>query len=611
VTAPERAILPPTFKTIPELLLHRIESTPEKEAFLSPEGTSWTRVNWKQLGERVRAIACGLRALGLQPEERCTLLSSTRLEWILADFGTLCAGGATTTVYPASTADDCAFIVHDSGSTFVFVENDEQLRKLTARRSGLPNVKKVIVFDGSPSPDGWVLTLAELMRRGEERHAREPFEYEGIARNVAGDALATLVYTSGTTGRPKGVELTHDCWVYEAEAIDALGILHPEDIQYLWLPLAHVFGKVLEVAQLRIGFSTAIDGRVDRLVENLAVIRPTFVGAVPRIFEKVYNRVVSGAKEGGALKYTIFKWAFDVGTQVSRMRQVGRSPGPLLAMQNAIATKLVFSKLQSRFGGRLRFFVSGSAPLSRALAEFFHAADILIIEGYGLTESSAGSCVNVPRQFRFGTVGPPLPGTELKIAADGEVLIRCRGVMRRYHGLPEATREALDPEGWLHTGDVGLLEDGFLRITDRKKDLFKTSSGKYIAPSALEGKLKLASPLISQVLVHGNNRNFVSALIALDPEALKPWAEANGLAGRGYRELVTSPEVFAQVERDVSELNRQLASYEAIKRFAILPEDLTVESGDLTPSLKVKRQVVEHKYRHLLDSIYKEAVAEL
>jgi long-chain acyl-CoA synthetase len=472
-------------------------------------------------------------------------------------------------------------------------------------------VRNVIVFDGAPSSDGWVITLEQLIEKGRANDARDPRAFEATARAVHSEHLATLIYTSGTTGRPKGVELTHDVWVYEAEAIDALGILTAGDLQYLWLPLAHIFGKVLEVTQLRIGFPTAIDGRVDRLVDNLPRVRPTFIAAVPRIFEKIYNRVIETAKEKGGVTYAIFRWAFGVGMEVSRLRQARQEPQGLLAMKHAIATKLVFSKLQARFGGRLRFFVSGSAPLSLTVAQFFHAAGILILEGYGLTESAAASCVNLPDHYRLGTVGPPLPGTELKIAEDGEILVRGRGIMRGYHGLPELTRETLDAEGWLHTGDFGHIEDGFLIVTGRKKDLLKTSTGKYIVPTALELKLKVACPHVSQVLVHGNNRHFVSALISIDPEAIRAWARAHGFGEKSYEDLVRSPDVKAMVQESVTAVNTKLASFETIKRFIILPQDLTVESGDLTPSLKLKRQAVERKYRTLLDDLYKDAVAQL
>ncbi len=597
--------------TIPELLLERVAATPTARAFLYPQGDSWSTLSWAELGERVRAVACGLRALGLRMEERCALLSGTRLDWIVADLATLCAGGATTTIYPSNTADDCVYIINNSEAVFLFAENEEQVQKLSPRRSELKTVKKVIVFDGASSADGWVMSLQQLIDLGRASDAREPASFEAIARAVRPGDLATLIYTSGTTGRPKGVELTHDAWISQAEAIDALEILSVDDLQYLWLPLAHIFGKVLEVAQLRIGFPTAIEGRVDRLVDNLPKIRPTFIAAVPRIFEKIYNRVIGTGRDAGGVTYAIFKWAFGVGAEVSRLRQAGQAPRGLLAAKHAVASRLVFSKLQARFGGRLRFFVSGSAPLSRTVAEFFHAADILILEGYGLTESSAANCVNLPTRYRFGTVGPPLPGTELKIGEDGEILIRGRGVMRGYHRLPEATAEALDPDGWLHSGDLGQIDDGFLVVTGRKKDLLKTSNGKYIAPAELELKLRIACPHASQVLVHGNNRHFVSALISLDPEALRAWAGAHGHEQKSYEELVRLPEVFSLVEQCVTALNGQLASFETIKKFIILPQDLTVETGELTPSLKLKRQMVERKYQALLDELYKDAVAQL
>ena len=598
-------------RTIPELLLARVAATPAATAFLEPHGEDWKPVTWQELGDRVRAASAGLRSLGLRPGDRCALLSGTRLDWIVADLATLCAGGATTTIYPASTPEDCAFIINDSAAVVVFAENEEQARKVVGRRGELDTVRAVVLFDGASAGDGSVITFAQLMESGRREDARDPGVYERTARAVRPADLATLIYTSGTTGRAKGVELVHDGWIYEAQAIDELGLLTPEDVQYLWLPLAHIFGKVLEVAQLRIGFVTAIDGRVDRLVDNLPRVQPTFIAAVPRIFEKIYNRVIGAAKDAGGATYAVFRWAMGVGTEVSRLTQAGRKPGPLLAAKHAIASRLVFSRLQARFGGRLRFFVSGSAPLSRTIAEFFHAAGVLILEGYGLTESSAATCVNRPDRYRLGTVGPPFPGTELKIADDGEVLIRGRGVMRGYHGLPEMTADALDREGWLHTGDLGKIEDGFLSITGRKKDLLKTSQGKYVVPSELELKLKVACPNVSQVLVVGNNRHFVSALVSIDPEAIQAWATTRGMGERTYDELVRMPEVHSLVQECVTTLNGQLASYESIKRFVVVPQDMTVESGDLTPSLKLKRQVVERKYQALIDELYKDALAQL
>jgi long-chain acyl-CoA synthetase len=556
----------------------------------------------------VRAVAGGLRALGLRPEQRCAILSGTRLEWIVVDLGVLCAGGATTTIYPSSTEEECAYIVKDSASAFVFAENDEQVAKLARRRGELAGVRKVIVIDGGGGHDGWAIPLAELMARGREEDSRDPGAFARIAGEVGPDDLATLIYTSGTTGLPKGVELTHGNWVYEGEAIESLGLLRTEDVQYLWLPLSHSFGKVLEVAQLRIGFPTAVDGRVDKMVDNLAVIRPTFVAAVPRVFEKVHSKVVAGANES-PLRRRIFDWALEVGGRISALRQQGKEPSPFLALRSWLATRLVFSKLQRRFGGRLRFFISGSAPLDRSLTEFFHAAGVLVLEGYGLTETSAATVVNRPDRYRLGTVGLPLEGTQIDIAhEDGEVLVRGRGVMRGYHNLPDATREALRSDGWLHTGDLGeLLPGGFLRITGRKKDLIKTSGGKYVAPQALEGKLKASCPYVSQIVVHGNNRNFCTALVTVEKDTTFAWAAEKGVTAAGYEQLASHPLVRALIQGFVDELNATLPSYATIKRFAILASDLSQEAGDLTPSLKVKRQAVEQKYKSILDGLYEGA----
>lgn len=590
---------------IGDLFLKRVAATPNRPAFLYPDGKSWSTLTWSQVSEKVKQIAAGLLSMGLQQENRCAILSSTRVDWILSDLGILMAGGATTTIYPSNVADECAYILNDSETLFCFVENMDQVAKVSSKRSALGHLRKLIVFDGEPSSDGFVVTLSKLMEEGKAFLERSADALERAIHHPTKGSLSTLVYTSGTTGVPKGVELTHDAWLYEAQAVEALNMLSIDDVQYLWLPLAHIFGKVLEMAQLQIGFVTAVDGRVEKLVENLAVVRPTFVCAVPRIFEKVYNKVVSGAQEGGGLKYKIFRWAMDVGQRAAERRLQGRNVTGLLAMQHGLAHKLVFSKLQNRFGGRLRFFISGSAPLSKQIAEFFYAAGIPIYEGYGLTETSAGSSLNRPDKLRFGTVGVPLLGTDIRTAPeDGEILIRGRGVMRGYWKLPEATREALDSDGWMHTGDIGVIEDGFVRITDRKKDLIKTSGGKYVAPQRLEGRLKVLCPYISQALVFGNGRNYCTALISLDPEAMGKWAQQNGAENKPYAELTRDERVRELIGRSVTLLNSELASYETIKKFAILPSDLSQDAGELTASLKVKRKVVEQKYKQLLDGLY-------
>ncbi len=459
--------------------------------------------------------------------------------------------------------------------------------------------------------DAWAIDLAGLEALGREHLARAPGAVDEVVAQLRGEDLATLIYTSGTTGKPKGVRLLHECWAYEADAMASLALMTNDDVEYLWLPLSHSFGKVLMAGHVRNGHEMAVDGRIPKLIDNLAVVRPTWMAAAPRIFEKVYNKVVQGAKDGGGLKWRIFQWALGVGRKVSALRQQGREPGPWLSWRAGLAHRLVFSKLHARFGGRLRFFISGSAPLSREIAEFFHASGILILEGYGLTETSAATFVNRTGLYRFGTVGKPLPGTTVRLAAeDGEILIHGPGVMDGYHNLPAATAEVL-ADGWLRTGDIGTIDaDGFLRITDRKKDLIKTSGGKYIAPQSIEGKVKAGCPFVSQVIVHGDRRNFVTALLTLDEEAIRPWAAAQGLGERSYAELAQDPAVVALVQAAIDGVNQQLARYETIKKFALLPRDLSIEAGELTPSLKVKRKAVEQKYAKLLDGLYVGAVAD-
>ncbi|MEQ8281041.1 MAG: long-chain fatty acid--CoA ligase [Deltaproteobacteria bacterium] len=602
-----------SYRSVADMFEKRVASTPNNLAYQFPEGESgWRGITWREAGERVRAIACGLRSLGLEDEQRVAIQSTTRVEWILADFGILCGAGATTTVYPSNTSEECAFILSDSETVMVFAENDEQVQKLVEAKPNIPTVKQVITFEGKASDDGWVMTLDDLIEKGKAWDAENEGQYTKIVESVESTDLATLIYTSGTTGRPKGVELTHDCWVFEGEAIRETGILRADDHQYLWLPLSHSFGKVLEVAQLAVGFPTTVDGRIPKLVDNLGVIKPTFMAAAPRIFEKVYNKVVTGAAEAGGMKYKIFSWSVQVGREVSALKQQGQEPGGMLAMKFSIADKLVFSKLRDRFGGRIRFFISGSAPLSREMAEFFHAANILICEGYGLTESSAASFVNLPGEFRFGTVGKPVPGVKVKIADDGEILLGGRGIMRGYRNLPDVTSETLNEEGWLMTGDIGELDgDGFLKITDRKKDLIKTSGGKYIAPQKIEGTLKALCPYLSQVIVHGDRRNFCSALVTLDDEAIPKWAAEHGVAGSTAADFCKDAKVIAMVQEAVDELNKQLASYETIKKFEILERDLTIEDGELTASLKVKRKVVEKKHMDKLDAFYGDAMKKI
>jgi long-chain acyl-CoA synthetase len=586
------------------LFLDRVAKSPDREAFRYPQGESWESITWKQTGETVSALAAGLLALGIQPEQRVGIASNTRYEWILADLAVMCAGGATTTVYPSTNAEDTAYILSDSESRVVFVEDATQVKKLTDNKAELPHVEKVVVFDGAGDGE-WVITLEELKTLGKGYLAEHPNVIEETAQSISPDQLATLIYTSGTTGRPKGVRLRHKSWVFEGEAIRAQGILDESDLQFLWLPMAHSFGKVLLSTQLACGFASAVDGRVEKIVDNCASVKPTFMGAAPRIFEKAYGRIQTmQAAEGGA-KEKLFHKAFAVGLKVEQLKREGKSVPAGLKLQHALFDKLVFSKVRARFGGRVRFFISGAAALNREIAEWFNAAGIVILEGYGMTENSAGATVNHPDDNRIGTVGRAFPGAEVKIGEGDEVLLRGPHVMDGYHNLPEETAKALDADGWLHTGDKGSLDaDGFLTITGRIKELFKTSGGKYIAPPAIESKFKAICPYASQFMVFGAERNFVIALVTLDPDAMTGWAAENGMEGKSYTEIVNSDEVKAMVGGYVEELNAKLNRWETIKKWELLDHDLTVESGELTPSMKVKRNVVEDNYKDKIDALY-------
>ena len=613
--------------SLPDMFVSRVTSSADKVAFRfpvpAPSGGSetWESLTWAQAHGRVRDITLGLHFLGVTSQARCAIISSTRIEWVLVDLAILCAGGATTTIYPTSTPPDCAYIVSDSGSMVAFAENDEQVDKLLAQRSHMPGLSKVVVLeDTAHEDDDWIMTLAELETTGARRAKDEPELFEELVSSVRPDHLAALVYTSGTTGRPKGVRLNHSNWLYQARAMKDMDdelrargseLISEDDVQYLWLPLSHVFGKVMGVSQLQTGFTTAVDGRVDKIMENLSIVRPTFMAAAPRVFEKVYKKVVLQAKEGGTAKYAIFRWAAGVADRVSRVREQGQKPRGLLAVQHRVAHRLVYAKLHARFGGRLKFFLSGSAPLAPDIGRFFYGAGITLLEGYGLTETTAGAFLTRPDDVRFGYVGLPLPGTEVRIAEDGEVMLRGECVMQGYHNLSGSADAALTEDSWFATGDIGELEDGRLRITDRKKELIKTSGGKYVAPQKIESRFKALCPYVSHLLVHGDRRPYCVALVALDPEAVGAWAVEQGLDSLDHPALTRTPAVRAMLQEAFDELNKDLPRFETIKYFAVLPNELTVEQGEITPSLKMRRRTIEDRYRHLLEEMYQDTVERI
>ena len=601
---PDRTDIENREPSVARLFVNRVAASPNAEAFRYPVDHDWESVTWRQVDERVRLICAGLIALGINPEDRVALASSTRYEWVVVDFAVMCAGAATTTVYPTTNANDVAFIVANSGSRVVVAEDQTQVDKLTAHRAELPDVQKVVIIDGQGDGD-WVITLEELEALGERLLAESPNAVDERINNVRPEHLASIIYTSGTTGRPKGVRLTHDSWTYTAAAIDALHILGPDDLNFLWLPLAHAFGKVMLALPLKIGFPTAIDGRVDKIVENLAVVRPTIMGAAPRIFEKAHARIEATVADEGGLKKRIFDWAIAVGLKVSRSKQASAQPSLPLSLQYKIADRLVLSTIRERFGGRLRFFVSAAAALDHDVAQWFDAVGIVVLEGYGLTETAAASFINRPNAYRFGTVGWAFPDTEVRIADDGEILLRSPGVMTGYHDLPGATDEALEDDGWFHTGDIGEIDaDGFLRITDRKKDMFKTSQGKYVAPSAIAATFAGICPYAAQFIVYGEGKPYCVALVGLDAEAITEWAGKNGLGDKPIAEIARNEKTRDLIGGYVDILNKDLNRWEQIKKFVILDRELSIESGDLTPSLKLRRNIVVQSSADTLDGLY-------
>lgn len=589
--------------TMAHMFWARALTAPDDMAFTYPVNGAWQKSTWGETRELVESLAAGLLGLGVEPQDRVAIISETRFEWILADLAIMCAGGATTTVYPSTRPDEVAHILNDSDATIVFVESLDQVAKLRSIRGQIRNVRKVVLFDGD-FPDARVLPLEGLLRAGDAVLEADPAAVSRRMGGLRSDMVASLMYTSGTTGTPKGVIHTHSSWTYEGTAIAAQDILGPEDLHYLWLPLSHSFGKVLLSTQMACGFPTAVDGDVSRIIDNLAVLQPTFMGAAPRIFEKVHSRIVAQQDQDGGLKRRVFEQAFAVARRRQALLDEGKRVPYLLGKRYDVLDRAVFAKIRERFGPRLRFFISGAAALNPDIGEFFGLAGISILEGYGLTESAAGSFVNRPDTNKLGTVGQVFPGTEVRLADDGEVLLRGPGVMSGYHKMPAETAAVLR-NGWLSTGDIGSLDhEGRLRITDRKKDFFKTAGGKYVAPTYLEGRLKAACPYVADAVVVGNDRPYCVAVLTLDRDAIMGWAEHAKLGLDDYASVLAAPATFKLVERHVVKLNAGLNRWETIKQFVIADRELSVESGEMTPSMKVKRSAVESAFALEIAAMY-------
>jgi long-chain acyl-CoA synthetase len=592
----------PATRSANSIWQNRVREFADRPAFRFRQDDAWQGLTWRQADQAAREIGAGLLSWGLDQGDRVALLCQTRLEWVLCDVAIAMAGLVSVPIYPSSTAEQCAFIIGDSGARAVVAEDDVQVAKLTSLREGLPSLRILRVEDGAVASAAGredSRSLVELRRAGVGWMTAHPGELEKRAEAVQPSDCFTIIYTSGTTGQPKGVVLSHANLVASCESAVRAFNLQPDDVQYLFLPLAHVLGREVEWAPIIVGSEVAFAETMARIKYDLAEIRPTFMAGVPRIFEKLYAAVQAGTEQGGRVKRWLVRWAFGVAARHSAAIRAGKSIAIGLRLAMGIADRLVLGKLRKRLGlDRCRFLISGGAPLSSEIAEFFHGAGLLILEGYGLTESTAAAFVNRWNNFRFGTVGLAIDVIDFKLASDGEIFLRGPSVFAAYYRNPEATAEAFDTAGWFHTGDIGVVEDGFLRIVDRKKDIIITAGGKNVAPQKLENALKAHSPLVSQVVVFGDRRSHCVALVTPSEPAVSQFGDGDIV------KAAASPELRAAIDKAITEVNATLASYETVKNFAILSADFGEASGELTPSLKVKRDVVASKFASTIAGLY-------
>lgn len=589
------------YQNIHQLLKKTVDSKPDTTAyrwFLDAEGTSES-VTWAEFYDQLKQVGKSLMALDVKKGDKVIILSNTCYKWVLTDMGNTCSGGVTVGIYQSNLAEDCKYIINHSDSVVIFAEDQNQLDKILKIRNEIPNIRQVILFNGSYDDD-WIITYDEFLALGKnitEKELRQRIQ------DVTPEDMATIVYTSGTTGVPKGAVITQDNLIFTAQSAKGCAEVYDGDEGFLFLPLAHIFARTLTYVPMLSGTTTNFFRSIDTLVDDLKLAKPHWFPSVPRIFEKVYSKVVSGAEAAGGAKLKIFNWARSVGDQMADCI-LDKQPVPLgLSIKYKIASKLVFSKLQAALGGRLRFCISGAAPLDPVIHKFFIGAGIVILEGLGMTENTSFTNVNRPDNYRIGWVGPPGPGIEQKIADDGEILFRGRNVMREYYKMPEETAKNITPDGWLHTGDLGEIDsENFLRITGRKKDLIITAGGKNIAPSAIEGAIA-TSKYINQVMVIGDKRKFLSALVTVDPDNIAEFANENGIKFNELDELLTNDKVVKLITNEVAEKNKNFARFETIKKITIVPE-FTIENKMMTPTFKVKKNVAAEAFKDKIDAMY-------
>ena len=591
-------------QTIPELFLTAVREFPRPDCFsYRDDSGQYVDVSSEEALRRVKALRMGLKSLGIQPGDRVALLSENRIEWALADLGSLCAGAVTVPIYPTLMPNTIEYILSESEPVAIFVSTEEQAAKIHQVRDRLPFVRDVISFDRTGLPD--IMTLDKLKQIGQNLLEANPPTPQDECDDVDKDSPCSIIYTSGTTGNPKGVVLSHWNFVSNVLTIKDQVAISSADRCLSFLPLSHVLERMGGLfTMLSAGAGIAYAEKMETVPQDIIDVQPTFLISVPRLYEKIYAKALATASGAGFPKKNIFFWARDIAIRKVRMKAVGQKPGVWFNFQSALADKLVFGKLRAKLGGRIQIMISGGAPLNMKINQFFNGAGLNILEGYGLTETSPILTANTFENFRFGSVGKAIPHTEIKIAEDGEIMARGPQIMLGYYKNEAATREVLDDEGWLATGDIGHLdEDGFLFITDRKKDLIVTAGGKNIAPQPIENRY-VTNKYVTQAVVIGDRRQFLSVLIVPNFETLQEFATNKGINAMAQTDLVRHPEVNALFEDIINEMNKDLPGFSQVRKFALLEREFTLEEGELTPTMKIKRFFINRKHKDLIDTMY-------
>jgi len=589
------------FKNMHELVKETVDRQSNDTAYRWYVATGQAdSVSWSEFYDQLRTAAKSLIALGVEKDTKTNILSYSCYRWVLSDLAAIIIGGVSVGIYQSLLPDDCKYIINHSDAVVIFAQDELQLEKLMKIRAEIPEIRKVVLFGGSCPDDDWVISYEQFLELGKDVSDEE---LERRIEAVTSSDNAGIVYTSGTTGIPKGAVLTHDNLTFTAQSVAGSVVYDKGDHVFLFLPLAHVFARTCAYTSILAGSTTTFNRNMDTLVDDLKASRPHWFASVPRIYEKVYSKVISGAEAKGGLTLKIFRWAMNVGLEVGECK-LNKQPIPaLLGLKHKLATKLVFSKIQEALGGRVRWCISGAAPLNPDIGKFFHAAGILIVEGIGMTENTSFTNVNRYDNYRYGWVGPTGPGIEQKIADDGEIMYRGRNIMKEYYKMPEETAKTITRDGWQYTGDLGEIDDeGFLRVTGRKKELIITAGGKNVAPAAIEGVIA-TSKYVGQVCVIGDKRKFLTALVTPDPDNVPDYARENNIPFESIEDLIKNERIIKLMESEVAEKNRSFASYETIKKVTLVPE-FTIENGLLTPTLKIKKNIALDQYSQEIEEMY-------